>query len=113
LLIILSYAGNSHAQHSQTLTRSGHIDSTDIFRFIYIPVDIPEGVTEIRVKEDYSNPDKNVLNMGIFGAEGYAFGNAAGFRGWSGGAKKEFFIMKHRHQRVMLQVKLKRECGMY
>jgi len=30
--------------------------------------------------------------MGIFGAEGYAFGNAAGFRGWSGGAKKEFFI---------------------
>lgn len=91
-LLIFLYAGKLHAQHSQTLTRSEHIDSADIFKLIYVPIEVPEGVTEIKVKEGYSNPGKNVLNMGIFSAEGHSLGNAAGFKGWSGGAKKEFFI---------------------
>lgn len=92
VLLILCFTANLHAQNSQTIIRSGHIDSADIFKLIYVPIKVPDGITGISVKEEYSNPSKNVLNMGIFGEEGYDLGNAAGFRGWSGGAKKEFFI---------------------
>ncbi|RYD96635.1 MAG: phosphoesterase, partial [Sphingobacteriales bacterium] len=83
----------SHAIGQTTkVIKSGHIDSAQIFKFQYVPIDVPEGVTEIRVKESYNGSGKNVLNMGIYGPEGYGMGNAKGFRGWSGGAKKEFFI---------------------
>ncbi|WP_131677579.1 CehA/McbA family metallohydrolase [Arcticibacter eurypsychrophilus] len=60
-----------------------------------MPFEIPAGITKIQVKEFYNesgNPDKNVLNMGIYDPRGYTPGNPEGFRGWSGGAKKEFFI---------------------
>ena len=35
---------------------------------------------------------RNVLDLGIFGAAGHDLGNAAGFRGWSGGARDGFVI---------------------
>ncbi|MFT2009783.1 CehA/McbA family metallohydrolase [Pontibacter sp. 13R65] len=57
-----------------------------------MPFTVPEGVTEIRVKESYSDQGKNVLNLGIYGPEGYKPGGTTGFRGWSGGAKTEFFL---------------------
>ncbi|MCC9138035.1 CehA/McbA family metallohydrolase [Pontibacter silvestris] len=71
---------------------SGHIPAEDIFKLVYVPFTVPEGISEIRVKEVYSDQGKNVLNLGIYGPEGYELGNSAGFRGWSGGAKTEFFL---------------------
>jgi hypothetical protein len=35
---------------------------------------------------------RNVLDLGIFGPAGYDLGNAAGFRGWSGGARDHFEV---------------------
>lgn len=82
----------SYAQDSLKITLSGHIPADSIFKLVYVPFKVPAGITEIRVKEIYANPGKNVLNLGVYGPEGYQVDNTAGFRGWSGGAKTEFFL---------------------
>jgi len=92
-VLLLTFVTNClQAQSSKIITRTGHIDSAGLFKLVYVPVDVPNGVTEIRVNEKYNKSGKNVLNIGIFGPQGYELGNAAGFRGWSGGAKTSFFI---------------------
>lgn len=93
LLIFIIHSVN--AQDSLVIVKSGHIQKSEIFNLIYIPVEIPIGFNSIRVDEVYSSgegKDKNVLNMGIYDPKGSAVGNPIGFRGWSGGAKKSFFI---------------------
>ncbi|MFJ9803889.1 CehA/McbA family metallohydrolase [Streptomyces wuyuanensis] len=65
--------------------------------FVYLPVEVPRGVAEIRVSYTYERPQVpagtqgNALDIGIFDERGTALGGA-GFRGWSGGARSEFFI---------------------
>ena len=65
--------------------------------FVYLPVEIPRGVAEIRVSYTYEKPQVpagtqgNALDIGIFDERGTALGGE-GFRGWSGGARSEFFI---------------------
>ena len=62
----------------------------------YLPFDVPRGVREIRVRYTYPDPlpgpgySKNVIDIGIFDPSGAGLGNAAGFRGWSGGARTSF-----------------------
>jgi hypothetical protein len=68
-----------------------------IYRWSYLPFDVPPGVQCIRVTTSHSNFGvgvlaQNVLDLGIFGPAGYDLGNAAGFRGWSGGARDSFEI---------------------
>jgi hypothetical protein len=67
-----------------------------IYRWAYLPFDVPPGVQRIRVStshEDFSvGVARNVLDLGIFGSAGYDLGNATGFRGWSGGARDGFVI---------------------
>ena len=68
-----------------------------IYRWAYLPFDVPAGVQRIRVAtshDDFSvaGVARNVLDMGIFGPAGYDLGNAAGFRGWSGGARDHFEV---------------------
>ncbi|MFF3911488.1 CehA/McbA family metallohydrolase [Streptomyces sp. NPDC001848] len=65
--------------------------------FVYLPVDVPEGVREIRVAYTYDKPSVpagtqgNALDIGIFDERGTELGGK-GFRGWSGGARSEFFL---------------------
>ncbi|MFD7441824.1 CehA/McbA family metallohydrolase [Streptomyces sp. NPDC059909] len=65
--------------------------------FVYLPVEIPRGVAEIRVSYAYEKPavpagtQGNALDIGIFDERGTELGGK-GFRGWSGGARSEFFI---------------------
>ncbi|OUJ74830.1 CehA/McbA family metallohydrolase [Hymenobacter crusticola] len=80
------------AAQSLTITKKGHIPADSLFKLVYVPIDVPAGTAALRVKETYSQQGKNVLNLGIYGPEGHALGNTAGFRGWSGGAKTEFFL---------------------
>lgn len=75
---------------SSKVIRKGYIPKDKIFELVYVPFEVPEGTTEIRVKESYDKMDVNVLNMGVYDARGYK--DIRGFRGWSGGAKKDFFI---------------------
>lgn len=69
------------AAQSTVITKTGHIPADSLFKLVYVPIEVPAGVAELRVKESYSQPGKNVLNLGIYGPEGHALGNTAGFRG--------------------------------
>ncbi|MFF9124451.1 CehA/McbA family metallohydrolase [Streptomyces sp. NPDC014889] len=65
--------------------------------YVYVPVDVPDGVREIKVSYTYDRPavptgtPGNALDIGIFDQRGIEPGGR-GFRGWSGGARTEFFI---------------------
>ncbi|PJJ02586.1 hypothetical protein BX264_2934 [Streptomyces sp. 2333.5] len=65
--------------------------------FVYLPVEVPHGVREIAVSYTYDKPPVpegtagNACDIGIFDERGTDLGGA-GFRGWSGGARTEFFL---------------------
>ncbi|MFH8976115.1 CehA/McbA family metallohydrolase [Streptomyces sp. NPDC017890] len=65
--------------------------------FVYIPVEVPAGVREIHVAYTYDRPAVpagtagNALDIGLFDERGTGLGGR-GFRGWSGGARTEFFV---------------------
>ena len=80
------------AQETSTINISGFIPADKIFELLYVPFEVPEGTTEIVVTEEYDRMSDNVLNLGIYDPRGYKDGKVIGFRGWSGGAKKNFFI---------------------
>ncbi|MFF3340697.1 CehA/McbA family metallohydrolase [Streptomyces flavidovirens] len=65
--------------------------------YVYLPVEVPRGVREIVVSYAYERTpvppgtQGNALDIGIFDERGTGLGGR-GFRGWSGGARSEFFI---------------------
>ncbi|MFJ6569900.1 CehA/McbA family metallohydrolase [Streptomyces sp. NPDC091292] len=65
--------------------------------FVYLPVEVPRGVREIHVAYTYervtvpAGTAGNALDIGIFDERGTDLGGQ-GFRGWSGGARTEFFL---------------------
>jgi hypothetical protein len=65
--------------------------------FVYVPLEVPSGVSEIKVAYTYDKPSVpagtqgNALDIGIFDEHGTDLGGR-GFRGWSGGARAEFFV---------------------
>jgi hypothetical protein len=65
--------------------------------FVYVPVEVPAGVREIKVAYTYDRPPVpagtpgNALDIGVFDERGTDLGGR-GFRGWSGGARTEFFL---------------------
>src|SRR5438067_10824017 len=50
----------------------------------YLPVEVPAGTAGLRVELEYDRADGAVLDLGCLGP--------GGFRGWSGGARREFVI---------------------
>ncbi|MBO2454394.1 PHP domain-containing protein [Actinomadura barringtoniae] len=85
------------AGSEQTKTLTGHIDygAPD---WVYVPVDVPDGVNRITVSYGYERPappegqNGNALDIGVFDESGHQLGNERGFRGWSGGARTSFTI---------------------
>ena len=68
-----------------------------IDQWAYVPFDVPEGTRRIDVSTSHDQFSllgigRNVLDLGIFGPAGHELGNAAGFRGWSGGARAGFML---------------------
>lgn len=65
--------------------------------YVYVPVEVPSGVREIGVAYTYDRPSVpagtpgNALDIGVFDERGTEPGGR-GFRGWSGGARPEFFL---------------------
>ncbi|KOV95518.1 phosphoesterase [Streptomyces sp. NRRL B-1140] len=65
--------------------------------FVYVPVEVPAGVRELKVAYTYDRPSVpagttgNALDIGVFDERGTELGGR-GFRGWSGGARTEFFV---------------------
>ncbi len=86
---------------SEQLTLRGHASTadktTDDYR--YLPFEVREGVRRIHVHYDYTRTSmaesrlghENILDIGIFAPDA-ASGKPEAFRGWSGGARTEFFI---------------------
>ncbi len=66
----------------------------------YLPFRVPPGVREIEVDYDFAPTDTgvgfsyNVVDIGIFDPSGHGPGDARGFRGWSGGARRHFRISR-------------------
>lgn len=93
---LLSFAFHfANAQDSLVIIKSGHIAKSEIFKLIYVPFEVLEGINSISVEEIYNHGqvgEKNVLNMGIYDTRGSEIGDPKGFRGWSGGAKTSLFI---------------------
>src|SRR5512139_1108362 len=83
---------------ARTHTWSGHFTGVGTPDWHYVPVNVPRGVREIEVSYDYEStptpigPSANVIDIGIFDSSGRGLGNAAGFRGWSGRARRSFRI---------------------
>lgn len=88
--------GAAAADRTETRTVSGTLP-TGSPDFVYLPVEVPSGVREIHVAYTYEKPSVpagtagNALDIGLFDERGTALGGE-GFRGWSGGARTEFFV---------------------
>lgn len=88
------------ATTSRTRTWSGRFTGVGTPDWHYVPVHVPRGVREIEVSYDYgSTPtplgmSANVIDIGMFDPSGHELGDAAGFRGWSGGARRRFHISR-------------------
>ena len=83
---------------TRTTTYSGTFTGVGTPDWHYLPVEVPAGVREIEVSYAYEKADTglgfsaNVIDIGIFDPSGHDLGDAAGFRGWSGGARDSFRI---------------------
>ncbi|MGQ4383128.1 CehA/McbA family metallohydrolase [Streptomyces sp. SAS_270] len=92
----VTFASAAAGQDPQTKTVRGTlpIGSPD---FVYVPVEVPHGVRELHVAYTYEKPSVpagtagNALDIGLFDERGTELGGT-GFRGWSGGARTEFFV---------------------
>jgi PHP-associated len=92
------------AEAGQTRTKvfKGAFRNADTADWHYLPFRVPRGVRKIAVRYSYRPTDTgagfsvNVVDIGIFDPSGTDLGNAKGFRGWSGGARREFFLTRTR-----------------
>jgi hypothetical protein len=86
----------THSDLTTTLSFEGR-SAFGIDQWAYVPFDVPPGVHRIDVSTSHARFSllgvaRNVLDLGIFGPAGHDVGNAAGFRGWSGGARTGFSL---------------------
>ncbi|MFI2609413.1 CehA/McbA family metallohydrolase [Kitasatospora sp. NPDC018619] len=91
-------AATTAAPADRTLTLTGHLP-TGCPDFVYLPVEVPEGVREIAVSYGYDKPPVpagtpgNSCDIGIFDERGTDLGGP-GFRGWSGGFRTGFSLSR-------------------
>lgn len=89
------------AGRTRTKVFRGEFTSSDTPDWHYLPFRVPRGVRRISVKYRYRPTDAgavsyNVVDIGIFDPSGRGLGDAAGFRGWSGGARRTFSLSRTR-----------------
>jgi hypothetical protein len=66
--------------------------------FFYLPFEVSAGTDLIEVEYDHSEgpeDDPNVIDIGIFGPGNFELFQADRFRGWSGSARKSFFVSEY------------------
>lgn len=96
-LSLLTWSALAAARAPIKKTLTGHIDPDQVMTFVYVPFDVPPGVTSIYVLQSYSEKGAgNSLDLGIFDERGYAMMDARngtnGSRGWFGGFRNNFTI---------------------
>ncbi len=83
----------------QTIIHEGHLNSEQGGSYIHLPFDMPIEAVRLEVAYQYSEQISsdplvsggNTIDLGIFDERGIEF-LKAGFRGWSGSNRSEFFI---------------------
>ena len=98
----MAFSPAAAGTRSATATKSydGRFSGVGTPDWHYVPVDVPRGVREIEVSYDYQSQSTpvgvtaNVIDIGMFDPSGHELGNAQGFRGWSGGARRSFRISR-------------------
>jgi PHP domain len=88
----------------ETVRIEGHLTAEQVRQnpYFYLPFNVPSNASRIHVSYGYSDPvtapfgngPGNVVDIGIFDSRGYDFPQPAGFRGWSGAARPEFFLAR-------------------
>ncbi len=92
----------AEAGRTRTTVFRGEFTSPDTPDWHYLPFRVPRGVRKISVNYRYEPTDtgigitNNVVDIGIFDPSGHGLGDAAGFRGWSGGARRSFDLTRKR-----------------
>jgi hypothetical protein len=85
-----------------TIGLEGHLTPEDksVSSYRLLPFEVPAGMARLEVSYRFSNdnpggymrPPGNILDIGLFDPRGSEFLRARGFRGWSGSARREFFL---------------------
>jgi hypothetical protein len=85
-----------------SLRLQGHLTPEEVRRspYLYLPVAVPPRTSRLEVSYEYSDPVQapfgqgpgNTVDIGIFDSRGHEFIDGAGFRGWSGAARRSFFV---------------------
>lgn len=60
--------------------------------YAYVPIDVPEGTTRLDVSLAYDKTDTCIVDLGCADPRLGPFPARNGFRGWSGGARAQFFV---------------------
>ncbi len=75
-----------------TLVLEGRLDpaTAPAAPYVYLPFDVPAGVTRIDVRYAFEEP--SILDLGLTDPRIGAFPSREGFRGWSGSARRHVFV---------------------
>ncbi len=75
---------------------TGHFTKEEVRKkILYIPINVPEGITGFNMQATVTDPKNNVLDIGLFDERGIGLGPVNGFRGWAGGvSSKQVHITK-------------------
>ncbi len=95
------YYNNVEAQVLQAATVwdtlvTGHFRKDEVRKtLLYIPINIPAGITRFNMQASITDSANNVLDIGLFDERGIELGPVNGFRGWAGGvSSKQVHISK-------------------
>ncbi|MGM0830563.1 MAG: CehA/McbA family metallohydrolase [Bacillota bacterium] len=72
----------------ETLKLTKTIDHSSQGEYITLPFTIVDDVEEVKIELDFTDRETNVIDLGVE--------DPNGFRGWSGGARKEIFLREDR-----------------
>ncbi len=101
LFIICYPASFLWAQSTQTeivwdTLVTGHFTKNEVRKkILYVPINVPEGITSFNMQASITDSTNNVLDIGLFDERGIGPGPVNGFRGWAGGvSSKQVHITK-------------------
>ena len=92
--------GRASVTSQHIITFRQHLRPEHVGEYVLLPVEVPPGMARLEVRYSYDHavaplagaPPGNAIDLGLFDAHGADFGNAAGFRGWSGTARQEVYV---------------------
>ena len=82
--LILSPSALGQAACDSSVSLTGTLTRADFETYVELPFEVASGVKRIEVQFDYDRDERTTVDLGLL--------DPVGFRGWSGGNKREFFL---------------------